>query len=150
MEHFVGPRASTSTASDVSANRSITGAGSAAAATRALAEARNAHQVERPEWELLAQLVEVAQPAGRDELRHLVRDSLPDARHLRQRAVLHTLVQPAWRARVRGEGVERVRAEIVCANLERVLTLDLQELRNLPQSLCDLPRCHASRSVDAS
>ena len=34
IEHLVGPRASTSIASEVSANRSITGAGSGAAATR--------------------------------------------------------------------------------------------------------------------
>ena len=114
----------------------------------ARAEPGHAHQVERAERELLAQLVQVAELAGVHQLGDLLRDGLADATQLGQRAVLDVLVESAGRRRIGGERVERVRPEVVGADLEGVLPLDLQELGDLPQRLCDLARRHGKRSVD--
>ena len=114
----------------------------------ARSQARDAHQVERTERELLAQVIQVAEVAGVHQLGDLLRDGLPDATQLRQRAVLDVLVESAGRRRIGGERVERVRPQVVGADLEGVLPLDLQELGDLPQRLCDLARRHGKRSVD--
>ena len=110
----------------------------------ARAQPGDAHQVEGAERELLAQLVQVAQAAGVHQLGDLLGDGLAHAGHLAERAVLDPLVQAARRRRVGRQRVEGVRAQVVGAHLERVLSLDLQELGDLPQRLGHLPRRHGA------
>ena len=116
----------------------------------ARAEPWHAHQVERAERELLAEVVEEAQVARSDELGDLFRDGLADPVHLGERSLLHTLVETARRGGVGGKRLEGVGAELVGAHLEGVLSLDLQELRDLSQSLGDLARRHGGGSLISS